>query len=317
MREKTAFLFAGQGSQKTGMGKDFYEEYAEFKSIYDNLNLEFDIKKVSFDDPNNLLSSTCYTQPCMVAFACGITEILRSNGVQTDYVCGLSLGEYSALYAAGVWSLEDTMKIIAARGQAMEAASAGIDASMVAISSLSKEIVEECCRKANEAGVVSICNLNCPGQVVIGGEKKAVDLAAHFAKEAGSRRCIPLAVSGPFHTEYMKPAGEKLAAVLDKATFNKPNCEVLYNYLGGPNNFELEIKELLVNQIQHTVRMQECIEYLISNDVKNYIEIGPGTVLAGFVRKTLKAQNRNADEYSIVSINTVDEIKEIIEKYNA
>ncbi len=309
MDEKTAFLYAGQGSQKTGMGQDFYETFPEFKNVYDSINLDFDIRQACFINPDNILIKTQYTQPCMVAFACGITEVLYRKGITPDYVCGLSLGEYSALYAAGVWSLDDTMKIIAARGKAMAEASEGVEAAMVAVTSLSAETVKACCDKASDFGIVSICNLNCPGQVVIGGSRSVVDRAVQYAKEAGAKRCVPLAVSGPFHTEYMKPAGEKLESVLQNIRFNTPGCEVLYNYLGGPKGEDQSISELLVKQIQYTVRMNESIKYLIDNNVKTFVEIGPGTVLNGFVKRTLKELDRNADEYRIFSINQVDDIR--------
>lgn len=310
---KIAFLYAGQGSQKTGMGEDLYNEYPEFKQVFDNTKLDFDLKDACFNNPNNMLTDTRYTQPCMVAFACGVTEILRGKGIAPDYVCGLSLGEYSALYASGVWSLDDTMRIILARGKAMADASEGVDTAMVAITSLSREIVVECCEKAKKEGIVSICNLNCPGQIVIGGDRSAVERAVQFAKNAGARRCIPLSVSGPFHTSYMKPAGERLEAILDEIVINKPKCEVLYNYLGGPKNDEISMKQLLVDQIQNTVRMQDCIEYLIKNEVKNFIEIGPGSALSGFVRKTLKALDKDAERYNIIAINDKNDIKNVLE----
>lgn len=311
MYGKTAYLFAGQGSQKTGMGKDFYDEYPEFTSLFDSLKLDFDVKDICFNNPDNLLLRTQYTQPCMVAFACGITKLLRSRGIRPDYVCGLSLGEYSALYAADVWSLDDTMKIISVRGKAMAEASEGIDTSMVSITSLNPNDVEECCKKAESAGIVSVCNLNCPGQVVIGGDKSAVDIAVQYAKDAGARRCIPLSVSGPFHTAYMKPVGNKLEEVFEDITFLDSSSEVLYNFLGGPIKDGQEIKDLLVKQVQYTVRMQDCIEYLIANDVENYIEIGPGTALSGFVRKTMKAMNKDSEKYNIISINNVDDLQNL------
>lgn len=309
MNEKIAFLYAGQGSQKTGMGQDFYETFLEFKSIFDSISLDFDIKEACFLNPDNILIKTQYTQPCMVAVACGITEVLYSKGIIPNYVCGLSLGEYSALYAAGVWSLNDTMKIISTRGKAMAEASQRIESAMAAINSLSVEAVKECCDKASNFGIVSICNLNCPGQVVVGGERSAVERMIQFAKEAGAKRCVPLAVSGPFHTKYMKPAAEKLEKVFQSIIFNEPRYEVLYNYLGGPKESSLSIPELLVRQIQHTVRMHDCIKYLINNNVKVFIEVGPGTALSGFVKKTLKSLNRDIDEYRIFSINEIEDIK--------
>lgn len=309
--EKIAFLYAGQGSQKTGMGQDFYETFSEFKRVFDSVHLGFDIRKTCFINPDNMLIKTQYTQPCMVAFACGVTDVLYGKGIMPDYVCGLSLGEYSALYAAGVWSLSDTMKIIAARGIAMAEASEGIESSMVAVTSLSVEAIKACCDKASSFGIVSICNLNCPDQVVIGGDKAAVEQAVQFAKEAGAKRCIPLAVSGPFHTKYMKPAGEKLEKALQNITFNESKCKVLYNYLGGPREPGLSIPELLVKQIQYTVRMHDCINYLINDNVKTFVEVGPGTTLSGFVKKTLKALDKNTDEYEIFNINEIEDIKTV------
>lgn len=311
MADKIAFLFAGQGSQKTGMGLDFYNGYPEFKRMFDNISLAFDLKEACFQNPNDLLLQTQYTQPCMVSFACGITQLLYSKNIYPDYVCGLSLGEYSALYAAGVWSLEDTMKIISARGKAMAEASAGIETAMVAIVGAEESVVASACEKAIEAGIVSVCNINCPGQIVIGGAKNAVDLAVEYVKESGIKRCIPLAVSGPFHTEYMKPAGEALEKVLNGVTYNEPRCEVLFNYLGGPNLDNISIVELLKKQVQHTVRMKDCLEYLINQGVTNFIEIGPGTALSGFVKKTLKALDKNTDGYRIISINNVEDLQHI------
>lgn len=308
MAKKIAFLYAGQGSQHTEMGRDFYNLFPEYKNVFDSINVDFDLKKVCFKNPNNILLNTRYTQPCMVAFACGVTEILRNIGLKPNYVCGLSLGEYSALYAAEVWSLEDTMKIVSTRGKAMAKASDGIDSAMVAITALSSDVVNQCCEKASEKGIVSICNLNCPGQIVIGGDKIAVNLAVKIAKENGARRCVPLEVSGPFHTIYMKTAGETLRETLKEIRFNEPKCEILYNYLGGPNKKDEDIKELLVNQLQYTVRMHECIEYLINNDVKTFIEIGPGTTLSGFLKKALKISNLNSEEIQILNINSIADI---------
>ncbi len=313
MKEKIAFLYAGQGSQKTGMGQDFYDSYPEFKKVFDGTELSFDLKEACFVNPDNILLKTQYTQPCMVAFACGITNILTQKGIIPDFVCGLSLGEYSALYAAGVWTLEDTMRIISVRGKAMAEASEGIEASMVAITSLTEAEVAKCCDMAQNEGVVSICNINSPGQVVIGGDKKAVDCAVQYAKDLGARRCIPLSVSGPFHTSYMSQAGDKLEDSLKNISFQAPKCEVLYNYLGGPNTRGDSITDLLINQIQKTVNMKGCIEYLINNNVKKFIEIGPGAVLSGFVKKTLKSLDKDENDYTIISINEKDDIQKVVD----
>lgn len=306
---KTAFLYAGQGSQKTGMGSDFYESFPEFKAVYDSIDIGFDIKEVCFDNPDDILLQTQYTQPCIVAFACGVTEILNKMDLYPDYTCGLSLGEYSALYSAGVWNLKDVMKVITERGKAMAEASEGIDSAMNAIIGLSVEEVEVCCKKAEGKGLVSICNLNCPGQVVIGGDSAAVTRAAEMAKEVGARRCIPLSVSGPFHTKYMRPAAVRLEKVLQTVKYNEQRCEILFNFLGGPRNNDISITELLVDQIQYTVKMQQCIEYLIDNDVRTIIEIGPGNALTGFVKKVIKAKGMKQGDFSLINIDGAEDIK--------
>ncbi|MBF0999292.1 MAG: ACP S-malonyltransferase, partial [Lachnospiraceae bacterium] len=207
---KTAILFAGQGSQHTGMGKDLYERFPAFREVFDNANLPFDLKKMCFENPDDLLLQTQYTQPCLVAFATGVSRVLKDSGILCDYTAGLSLGEYSALAHAGVLSAEAAIELTAFRGKAMADAAKGISSGMTAILNLDEKDIQDCCNQASSAGIVSICNYNCPGQIVIGGEKKAVDQASTLAMEKGARRCIPLSVSGPFHTSLMHPAGEAL-----------------------------------------------------------------------------------------------------------
>ncbi len=309
---KIAFLYAGQGSQETGMGQQFYEDYPEFRAIFDGACLDFDLKEACFVNPNNMLKQTRYTQPCMTAFACGVTEILKKREIKADYVCGLSLGEYSALYSAGVWSLQDTLKIVSRRGQAMEEASEGIESAMCAILGLDLAQIETCCEEASQDGLVSVCNMNCPGQIVIGGERKAVSAASHLAREHGARRCIPLQVSGPFHTAFMQPAADALKDIFAEITFHTPTISVLYNVLGGPNALEAEIGDLLVQQVKSPVKMQMCIEYLFNNGVDTFIEIGPGNALQGFVKKTASYMNIDQDCYYVLSVNQPKDIPEAL-----
>lgn len=309
--EKIAFLYAGQGSQQVGMGQDLYNSYPEFRSVFDGVELDFDLKEACFINPDNMLRRTQYTQPCLVAFACGVTEILKTRGVVPEYVCGLSLGEYSALYAAGVWELEETMRIVVCRGKAMEQASVGVDSAMVAITGLGLKEVEDCCAKAANEGIVSVCNLNCPGQIVIGGAKTGVSVAAQMAKALGARRCVPLPVSGPFHTSYMEQASEVLKELFGTVKFEEPKAVVLYNVLGGPNVSGELIEELLVRQVKSTVRMQECIEYLFNEGVEIFIEIGPGRALSGFVKKTAAYLGVDEDKYKVISINNAEDISDL------
>lgn len=308
---KIAFLYAGQGSQYAGMGKDLYDKFPEFRNVMDAVKLDFDLKEICFENPNGMLDKTEYTQPCMVAFACGVNQILKTRKIMPDYVCGLSLGEYSALNMAGVWDARDTIKTVAFRGKVMAQASQEIESGMTAIIGLSEDKARECCEAASDLGIVSICNLNCPGQVVIGGEKVAVEKAAEIAKSIGAKRCVPLNVSGPFHTSIMKPAGDLLGEYFKTITFQKPQTEVLYNYLGGPAAGQT-ISELLIQQIQKPVRMEDIIRYLFLVDVRMFVEVGPGTVLEGFVKKVGKAMGIETDDYQVMSVENVKGIETLI-----
>ena len=183
---KLAILYAGQGSQHPGMGKDLYERYPAFREAFNAADLDFDLESVCFDDPEGVLNLTQYTQPCMVAFAAGVTAVLKENGVKADYLAGLSLGEYSALEAAGVFTAKQAVELAAFRGKAMADAAKGIECGMTAVMNLDRDALAKCCEEASVLGCVQICNYNCPGQLVIGGEKAAVEKAAELAKAAGA-----------------------------------------------------------------------------------------------------------------------------------
>ena len=306
---KMAFLYAGQGSQHVGMGKDLYEEYEEFRKAFDAGRLPFDRKTLCFEESGGLLNQTSYTQPCMVAFAVGMTAVLASKGILPDVCAGLSLGEYSALAAAGVFTAAEAIELAAFRGQAMTKAAVGIESGMTAVLRLSEEKLEACCKQAMEeepkAGLVQICNYNCPGQLVIGGTAKAVARASELAKEAGAMKCLPLAVSGPFHTPYMKEAGEALAEHFREIEFRSMQVPVLFNTLGR-EKMELDsIPDLLVRQVQSSVRMEQILRRLPKLGVDTVVEIGPGKALSGFVRKTLGKQ---VTCYSVETVGDVEKL---------
>lgn len=307
---KRAILYAGQGSQHTGMGKDLYEKYPEFKAIFDDTNLPFDIKTACFENPDDMLLQTKYTQPCMVAFAAGVSKILEKAGVHADYVAGLSLGEYSALEAAGVLGSAEAIEIAAFRGNAMTKAAEGVEAGMTAVLGLEEAKLQECCATASEKGIVSICNYNCPGQLVISGEKAAVEAASELAKEAGAKRCVPLAVSGPFHTQLMHPAGEALKEYFEKVDFKPSNIEVMFNTLGKENSDNESISDLLVKQVQSSVKMEAIIRRLFDLGVREFVEVGPGKALTGFVKKTAKAMD--IKDYTCYSLETADDIESFL-----
>ena len=195
--------------------------------------VDFDLKEVSFTDAKGVLNQTRYTQPCMVAFAAGMTALLAERGIVPAAAAGLSLGEYSALHAAGVFDADTAVELVAFRGKAMEEAAAGRPSAMVAVLGLDRAALQEACDEASARGCVVIANYNCPGQLVLGGEKAAVEAAAALAKEQGARRCLPLKVSGPFHTPLMAPAGDALAERFRTVAFREPQIPVIFNCLGA------------------------------------------------------------------------------------
>lgn len=301
---RTGFLYAGQGSQHPGMGADLYEAYPAFRAVFDRAQVDFDIKKVCFEDPDNVLNQTRYTQPCMVAFAVGMTAVLREKGVVPDAAAGLSLGEYSALCAAGVFDEQTAIGLAAFRGQAMEKAAEGVDSAMMAVIGLDRTPLLEACREASGEGIAVIANYNCPGQLVIGGQRAAVLRAAELAKERGARRCLPLKVSGPFHTPYMAPAGEALRVRFEKTELKEPAIPVIFNCLGDVRPENTTIPELLVRQVQSSVYMEDSIRKMISMGVDVIVEIGPGKALSGFVR-------RIAPEMRIICAETAADVEKL------
>ncbi len=283
---KLAFVYAGQGSQKVGMGSDFYREFPLFAQVFDHAPVDFDLKELCFSGPEEKLSQTRYTQPCMAAFAVGVTDLLYQEGIRPQLAAGLSLGEYSALYAAGVFSRGTVISTVALRGKAMEEAAAGLDCGMTAVLGLDREKLQNACDGASELGVVQICNYNCPGQLVIGGEKAAVDRAGEIAKELGAKRCMPLKVSGPFHTRLMKPAGDVLAKHFNTISFGPMAFPVYFNCKGGPMEDGDTIPALLERQVQSSVYWEDTIRRMAADGVDTVVEIGPGKALSGFFKKT-------------------------------
>ncbi len=281
-----AFLYAGQGSQHAGMGQDLYETYPLFRQILDDAPVDFDLKKLCFEGPEDQLSQTRYTQPCMVAFAAGVTALLKERGIVPQAAAGLSLGEYSALQAAGVFTPREAIALAAFRGKAMEEAAQGMESAMYAVLNLDRNTLEEVCRKASEKGPVYLANYNCPGQIVIGGGREGAEEACRLALEAGARRCLPLKVSGPFHTPLMAPAGKALEEHFAGLSFGEMAFSVYFNCLGRPKTAEETIPQLLVRQVQTSVYMEDTIRHMADAGIDTIVEVGPGKALSGFVKKT-------------------------------
>ena len=306
---KTAFLFAGQGSQHAGMGRDLYEAYPVFREVIDGANLDFDLRSLMFEGPDDQLSQTRYTQPCMVAFAAGMTAVLDEMGIKPDYVAGLSLGEYSALAAAGVFEPQQAIQLAAFRGNAMARAAEGRTCAMVSILGLAREAVESAVELAAAAGqgTVEVSNYNCPGQTVIAGDAPAVELAAAAAREAGARRCIPLHVSGPFHTSLLRSAGDALRERFEEEHFGEMRIPVLFNCLGHEMSAGDSIPTLLERQVQSAVRMEDTIMRLVELGVDRVVEIGPGKVLSGLLRRCTK-------DIHCISVETCEDMESLKEE---
>ena len=292
---KIGFLYAGQGAQHVGMGKDLYEAYPEFAEVFDKAQLDFDLKEVCFEGPIETLSQTKYTQPCMVAFAVGMTKILANRGIRPAYAAGLSLGEYSALYGAGVFNESQVIDLVAFRGKAMAEAVTGRETGMIAVMQLDRETIKACCKKAeeefsNEAfHVAEVANYNTPVQVTVSGDQKVIDRAGELMLEAGAKRIVPVAVSGPFHTSLMKPAGDKLRERFTMEHFGDMQYPVIFNATGKELAPDMNIPKMLELQVQSSVYFEDTIKYMMEKGVDTFVEIGPGKTLSSFVKKIDKS----------------------------
>lgn len=289
---KTAFIFPGQGAQYVGMGKDFYEEFPVCREVFQEASdvSGLDIPALCFEENENI-HITEYTQIAMLAVEAAILEAVKQQGLAGNVHAGLSLGEYGALIASGVMERKDAFRVVRQRGILMQEA-VPTGGAMTAVLGMDGERIAAVCQEVE--GIVSVANYNCPGQIVITGEAKAVETASQRLKEAGAKRCIPLKVSGPFHSMMLKEAGEKLGEVLKDVnicSFEIPYItNVTADYVTEPD----KVKELLSQQVYSSVRWQQSVERMIADGVDTFVEIGPGRTLTGFLKKidrTVKAIN--------------------------
>jgi [acyl-carrier-protein] S-malonyltransferase len=285
-----AFVFPGQGSQRVGMGQRLCEAFAESRAAFTEADesLGFALSRLCFEGPEAELTLTANTQPAILATSIAALRALEVRGIKAAYVAGHSLGEYSALVAAGSLGLAEALRTVRQRGQLMqEAVPVGVGA-MAAILGLDLDAVEGCCRESAQGEVVSPANINSPGQVVIAGTAAAVGRAVDACRAAGAKRAIPLPVSAPFHCALMAPAQERLAPVLDALAFADPAVGFVNNVGAALVKSGAECRDGLVRQVSAPVKWQQSVEMLVAEGVDVFVELGPGTVLSGLVKKTAR-----------------------------
>lgn len=303
---KRAFMFPGQGAQYIGMAKEFYEQMPECKTIFDEASKAsgLDIAALCFEE-NEKINITEYTQICMLTAEAAILTALESKGYRADVTAGLSLGEYGALIAAKVLSAADAFALVRKRGIYMQEA-VPTGGAMAAVLGLDANVIEEKCQETS--GIVSIANYNCPGQIVITGEESAVAAAGEACKEAGAKRVVPLKVSGPFHSKMLEGAGEKLGKELEQVTVNTPQIPYLSNVTADYVKDSSEVKPLLEQQVCSSVRWQQSVERMIADGVDEFVEIGPGKTLSGFMKKINK-------EVTVYNIDKMEDFERFVSEH--
>lgn len=302
---KVAFMFPGQGAQYIGMGKDFYEQIKVSREMFELAGeaAGLDVTALCFEENENI-HITEYTQIAMLAMEVAVLKAVEEKGYKPDVTAGLSLGEYGALAAAGVMDVRDVFRVVRKRGLYMQKA-VPEGGAMTAVLGLESSVIEEVCEETE--GIVSIANYNCPGQIVITGEAPAVEKAAETLTAAGAKRCVPLKVSGPFHSAMLKGAGEKLGKVLEGVEIHEIGIPYLANVTADYVTDKGQVKELLVKQVASSVRWQQSVERMIADGTDVFVEIGPGKTLSGFMRKI----NKNVKTINIEKVEDLEKLSQL------
>ena len=312
---KTAFLFPGQGAQTVGMAADIAASCADAARIFERANdiLGYDLRGICFNGPDEKLNTTTISQPAIFTVSAAILEVLRSSNataaIKPDITAGLSLGEYTALYAAGLLSFKDTLNLVQERGNAMQAAAEASDGSMVSIIGLDEEKVNKLCRQAGQGDLLVPANFNCPGQIVITGTSKACQRAEQLAEKHGAMKAVVLKVAGAFHSEMMAPAAKTLRAALDNCqiadiTATKVIANITADYYSAPDR----IRDGLTRQLTEPILWQKCMEKLLADGVEKFYEIGPGRVLTGLMKRI----NRKTRVTNISSLKSLQDARAVV-----
>jgi [acyl-carrier-protein] S-malonyltransferase len=305
---ETAFLFPGQASQYVGMGQDFYNSSMAVKKLYERASqiLEYDLAEVSFNGPIEKLTQTAYTQPAILVHSLAILSEMGELQDKPLFVAGHSLGEFSALACAGVLAYDDAIMAVRERSRLMQQACDASDGTMAALIGCEGENLNSLIEEAKSEGILQPANFNSPGQVALSGDRKAIEKAIAIAKQHGAKKAMPLKVGGAFHSPLMNSARDPLAEVLDKIEFKPTQVALVTNVTAKPEQDPAELRQLLVRQITSPVLWRQSLEYMRQNGVKRFVEIGPGKVLSGLVKRTLK-------DVEIENIDTFENLQEFMQ----
>lgn len=305
---KVAFLFPGQGAQYVEMGKEISENFDIAKGVFEDANkaIDMDIKDICFNGPEDELMKTENTQPAILATSIAILKVAKEKGLKADVTAGLSLGEYTSLVYSGAIDFKEAIKLVKKRGRYMQEAVPDGKGAMAAVLGLDRDILGQVIEDCKDQGIISAANFNCPGQIVLSGEVKAIEKAIDLAKQKGAKRAVKLPVSAPFHCEMLKPAGEKLKVALEDIEIKDMNTKVISNVTGEYIESSKDIKDLLVKQVSSSVLFEDSIELMLEDGVDKFIEIGPSKTLSAFVKRIAKNNGKKVKCFNIENLESLD-----------